>query len=425
MALIAQIVFWTCIAAVAYNYVGYPIVLLLLSTLYQAKSDLLFLLRRTPRRAARAQAEANWPSVAIIISAYNEEAIIEARVKNALEIAYPAERFEILIGLDSPTDGTADVLNHMTVSHVNVFHFQERRGKLAVISDLAQRTTADILVFTDANTMFQPDCVANLARHFSNPKVGAVSGEEIRVGGAAIDAGAEGLYWRYESALKFLESRTQLLHSANGGVYAIRRELFDPPPNLIVEDFQIPVDLRFHGHRIVYDPDAIAVEEIAPTFHSQFERRVRLGAGNYQTLFGHLEYLNPFKGGVAFAYWSHRVLRWLGPFFMITALICNLLLLKSLWYSGLLATQVVFYGLALGGYWAKKKGKAPGICKGPLYFCSMNTAYLFGFLRYCSGRQTVAWKVTPRQVGSVALPITTERVMNQESMQATEKLSKG
>ncbi|HUN62520.1 MAG TPA: glycosyltransferase family 2 protein [Candidatus Sulfotelmatobacter sp.] len=404
MALIPRIVFWACVAAIAYNYLGYPIVLLALSTLYQAKSDLLFLLRRTPRRAARAEAKASWPSVAIVISAYNEEAIIEARVKNALGIDYPPDRFEILIGLDSPSDGTAAVLREITAPRLRIFHFQERRGKLAVISDLAQRTTADILVFTDANTMFQPDCVANLARHFSNPKIGAASGEEIRVGGAAIDAGAEGLYWRYESALKFLESRTQLLHSANGGVYAIRRELFNPPPNLIVEDFQIPLDLRFQGHRIVYDPDAVAVEEIAPTFHSQFERRVRLGAGNYQTLFGRLEYLNPFKGGAAFAYWSHRVLRWLAPFFMITAFVCNMLLLRNPWYAGLLGLQILFYGLALLGYWAKKRGKAPGICKGPLYFCSMNTAFVFGFLRYCSGRQAVAWKVTPRQVRSVALP---------------------
>jgi cellulose synthase/poly-beta-1,6-N-acetylglucosamine synthase-like glycosyltransferase len=212
------------------------------------------------------------------------------------------------------------------------------------------------------------------------------------------------LYWRYESALKFLESRTRLLHSVNGGVYAIRRALFHPPPNLIVEDFQIPLDLRFQGYRILYDPDAVAVEEIAPTFQSQFERRIRLGAGNFQTLFGHFEYLNPFRGRPAFAYWSHRVLRWLAPLFMVTAFVCNLFVLQSLWYRSFLEIQVAFYGLALAGYLLKRSGKTPRICKIPLYFCSMNVAFLFGLFRYCSGRQAVAWAVTPRRAGSVGLP---------------------
>jgi hypothetical protein len=252
--------------------------------------------------------------------------------------------------------------------------------------------------------MFEPGCVANLIRHFSNPLIGAVSGEEIRVSGSGIDPGAEGLYWRYESALKFLESRTYLLHSVNGGVHAIRRALFHPPPNLIVEDFQIPVELRFQGYRIVYDPDAVAVEEIAPTFQSQFERRIRLGAGNFQTLFGHLEYLNPFRGGPAFAYWSHRVLRWMGPLFMVTAFVCNLFLLKSLWYRSFLAIQLASLGLALAGYWLRKRGKTPGICKVPLYFCSMNAAVLFGLFRYCRGRQGAAWAATPRASSPIALP---------------------
>jgi cellulose synthase/poly-beta-1,6-N-acetylglucosamine synthase-like glycosyltransferase len=402
MALILKVIYWTSLGAIAYNYAGYPFVLCLLGVLAQAKSDLLFLLGRRSRRPKGTGD--NWPSVAVVISAFNEAPIIEARVRNALEIDYPPDRFEILIGLDSPTDATPDILSRMQSPNLKVFQFPARRGKLAVISDLAQCTSAEILVFTDANTMFEPHCVPNLVRHFYNPKIGAVSGEEARVGGAGIDPAAEGLYWKYESALKILESRTHLLHSANGGVYAIRRALFHPPPNLIVEDFQIPLDLRFHGYQILYDPDAVAVEEIAPTFGSQFERRIRLCAGNFQTLFGHPEYLNPFKGKPAFAYWSHRVLRWFAPFFMATAFVCNLFLLKSLWYRSFLAIQVAFYALALAGYWLSRSGKPPRICKVPLYFCSMNAAILFGLFRYCSGRQAVAWTVTPRRAGSAVLP---------------------
>ena len=417
MALALKITFWVCVGAILYNYAGYPILLLFLGFVAQAKSDLVFLLKRKSRRAAFSTKKyKNRLSIAIVISAFNEESVIADRVKNALEINYPEELTEILIGLDSPADSTAAILSRIQSPSLQVFHFPTRRGKLAVITDLAQRTAAEILVFTDANTMFQDDCVANLVRHFSDPRVGAVSGEEVRVTSEGTDPAAEGLYWRYESALKILESRVGCLHSANGGVYAIRRELFRPEPNLIVEDFQIPLDLRFRGHWIVYDPDATGVEEIAPTFGSQFERRVRLGAGNFQTLFGHPEYLNPFRGRVAFAYWSHRVLRWITPILMITAFASTAGLviaaafaatadpLRSKFYLVLFVSQCVFYALAMAGFWLKKGGKSAGLCRIPLYFCTMNSAMLFGMFRYLGRRQSTAWAATPRKAPAEVLP---------------------
>ncbi len=405
MALALKIAFWVCVAAVLYNYVGYPILLLFLGFLAQAKSDLVFLLKRKSRRATSApEGAASRPPVAFLISAFNEESVIEDRVKNALEIDYPAELTEILIGLDSPTDSTPAILSRVQSPRVQVFHFNTRRGKLGVITDLAQRTTAEILIFTDANTMFRADCVSNLVRHFSDPRVGAVSGEEVRVTAEGTDPAAEGLYWKYESALKILESRVRCLHSANGGVYAIRRELFRPEPNLIVEDFQIPLDLRIHGHWIVYDADAIGVEEIAPTFGSQFERRVRLGAGNFQTLFGHPGYLNPFKGRIAFAYWSHRVLRWITPILMIVALAATAGLARSPFYLALFVAQCLFYVLALIGFRLKKSGRSAGVCRIPLYFCSMNAAMLFGLFRYLGRRQSTAWTATPRKAAREVLP---------------------
>src|ERR1700733_497839 len=416
MALTLKITFWVCIAAILYNYAGFPILLFFLGFLEQAKSDLVFLIRRKSRRAGPAgRSDVGQPRIAIVISAFNEESVIEARVKNVLEINYPPELTEILIGLDSPADSTASILSRIDSPRVQVFNFPTRRGKLAVITDLAQRTSAEILVFTDANTIFEDDCVLNLVSHFSDPRVGAVSGEEVRVTAKGTDPAAEGLYWKYESALKILESKIHCLHSANGGVYAIRRELFHPEPNLIVEDFQIPLDLRFHGHWIVYDPDAIGVEEIAPTFDSQFERRVRLGAGNFQTLFGHHEYLNPFKGRIAFAYWSHRVLRWITPILMVMAFLATAVLViapfsgtpgfvRSNTYLVLFVAQAVFYMLATAGFSLKKRGISIGLCRIPLYFCTMNAAMLFGMFRYLGRRQSTAWAATPRKAPSEVLP---------------------
>lgn len=390
-----KIAVWFCLGGVIYNYLGYPILLFLFGIVAQAKSDLMFISRRKSRRTQIQPAHR--PRVAIIIAAFNEEAVIAEKVRNTLAINYPSDLLDVLIGLDCPTDSTAEILSRIDAPRVKVFQFPARRGKLAVIKSLAERATAEILVFSDANTYFEPDCVANLVRHFVNPKVGAVSGEEVRLAAAGTDPGAEGHYWKYESILKMLESRLHCLHSANGGVYAIRRELFSPQANLIVEDFQIPLSLRFSGHWIVYDPEAIAVEEIAPSFASQFERRTRIGAGNFQTLFENPAYLNPFNGLPAFAYWSHRVLRWAGPILLMTAFCASAALYYERAYFGLLLAQSAFYLMAAWGYIRKRKEERIGLSKFPLSFCSMNAAFLSGLFRYLQGRQNLAWQATPRR----------------------------
>ena len=394
MALTFKVVFWLCIGAIAYNCAGYPILLFIVGVIAQAKSDLSFMVVRKCRR--RENSPRHRPTVAILISAFNEETIIKARLRNALDIDYPQHLFEIFIGLDAPTDSTFEILSQMQSPRVHVIRFEKRRGKLAVISDLAKQTSAEILVFTDANTMFQADCVSKLVRHFNDSRVGAVSGEEIRVTIGKNEPAAEALYWRYEAALKILESRLHCFHSANGSIYAIRRDLFRPRTNLIVEDFQIPLDLRFQGFKIIYDPDAIATEEIPPTLTAQFERRVRLGAGNFQTLFGQPQYMNPFKGLPSFAYWSHRVLRWVTPLLLILAYACTVGLLSDALYRSLFIAQNAFYLLALLGYQKSKKGRAGGLFRLSLYFCSINAAMLFGLFRYLSGGQSLAWTATPR-----------------------------
>jgi cellulose synthase/poly-beta-1,6-N-acetylglucosamine synthase-like glycosyltransferase len=396
MILTCEIVFWACLAAVAYNYLGYPVFLFLAASISQVYADFVFLFSRKSRRAA--DLEAPQPRIAIIIAAFNEESVIGERVRNALAINYPGHLCEILIGLDSPTDSTAEILSEVDSPRVKIFHFSQRRGKLRVINDLVQISSAEILVFTDANTHFESDCVARMVRHFSDRRVGVVSGEEVRRTGKGVDPAAERLYWKYESALKILESRLGYLHSANGGVYAIRRALFRPQPNLIVEDFQIPIAARFLGHRVLYDPEAIAVEEIAPTLGSQFERRVRIAAGNFQTLFSNPNYLNPFKGRPAFAYWSHRVLRWLTPSMLLSAFICSVVLLHVTLYQWLLVLQSTFYLMALAGFWRRKRHESAGVYRIPLYFCTMNAALVLGFFRYLRGRQGAVWKATPRHL---------------------------
>jgi len=385
-----------CFSLVVFHYVGYPLLLFIFSAFSQAKSDFIYLIHRANRRCPSPVDHA--PTVAVLMSVYNEEAVIRAKVKNLLETDYPSDRLEFLLGLDAPVDSTAELLSQTPSSRLRVFPFETRRGKLAVLCDLAGRTSAEILVFTDANTMLEKNCVRNLVRHFADGRVGVVSGEDIRVVTPGTDPAGESLYWQYESALKILESRLDCSLGGNGAALAIRRSLFRPRKQSIVEDFQIPLEIRFKGYRVVYDPEAVAVEEIAPTFSAQFARRVRISAGNYQALFANPGCLNPMRGLVTFCFFSHRVLRWFAPFLLLGAFFCSILLATQPEYTVLLAAQSAFYLAAGLGYWLKKSGKPARLLSLPLSFCSMNFALLLGFVRYLNGRQTLTWKPTLRQI---------------------------
>lgn len=393
-----ELLFWICVGLVTYNYVGYPLVLFLLSVVSQAKSDLLFLFHRGGRRCASSVQYV--PRVAVLMSVHNEEAVIQAKVKNTFESDYPSDRLEFFIGLDAPTDSTADLLSQMEFDRLRVTHFNDRRGKLAVLTSLAEQTTAEILVITDANTRLDVHCVRNLVRHFVEPRVGAVSGEEHRIASPGSDPAAEGLYWRYESALKLLENRLDCTMGGNGSVLAVRRHLFRPQNRTIIEDFQIPLEIRLSGYRVIYDPEALAVEEIAPTLSAQFARRVRIGAGNYQTLFANLQCLNPLKGMLAFCFFSHRVLRWLAPLLLLISFACSVFMTGHRSFAILLAGQSTFYLSAGLGYLFKKLGKPVRLFALPLHFCLMNLAMLLGLLRYLSGEQRLTWTSTPRQAQS-------------------------
>lgn len=392
--IIPEVVFWSCVCAVVYNYAGYPILLFALSMIFQAKSDLLFLIGKRARRS-RAIAD-ELPTVAILLSAYNEEAVIRDKVNNCLELDYPRNRLEFLIGLDAPSDSTPEILSQMQSSRVRVWHFASRQGKLAVLCNLAQQTRAEIVVSTDANTMLKPDCIRTLVRHFHDSRVGAVSGEEMRVTARGTDPAAESMYWRYESALKFLENRLNCSLGGNGSVLAVRRPLFKVDKPSIVEDFQIPLDIRFNGYRVVYDPEALAIEEIAPSHSAQFARRIRLGAGDFQALFTNLRCLNPKNGLAAFCFFSHRVLRWLGPVFLLIAFLSSLFAVEAPFFQTLIVLQCGFYLGACVGHWRKKNGRKAGILALPVNFCSMNLALLLGLFQYLSGRHSTVWKATPR-----------------------------
>lgn len=388
-----EFVFWLAAGSIVYTYVGYPVLLIVLSSLRQLRSDWRYLANGRTRRAESAEA---LPTVAVLVAAYNEQRHIEERIRNLLGLDYPPERLRIYVGSDGSDDATEALVAPFVGERVVWRGFRERRGKPSVINDLAALATEDVLVFTDANTSFAPDAVRRLVRHLDDPRVGCVSGELRLVAGEGSE-NPDHVYWRYERLLKYFEGRLGALLGANGGVYAVRRAQYRPiPPNTIVDDFWISMELVRDGYRCVYDPEAIAWEEVPPRIGDEFRRRVRIGIGNYQALRRFAPLLDPRRGMVALAFFSHKVLRWLVPHCMVAAALANVALIGTPLYAGLALAQVVFYVLAWYGYRRSLNGQAPAPLRIPLFLVSMNLALLVGFWKFLAGRYSGAWARTAR-----------------------------
>jgi cellulose synthase/poly-beta-1,6-N-acetylglucosamine synthase-like glycosyltransferase len=378
-------VFWACAALVAYAYAGYPVVIWALS-------------RAFGRRPDRPDvADDRLPTVSMVLAAYNEEAVIEERLRNALATDYPPGKLEILVGSDGSTDRTAEIVGRFADRGVRLLDFAENRGKATVLNATIAEATGAVLVLSDANTHVEPDAVRRLVGWFGDPRVGAAVGRLVLVD-PRTGRNADGLYWRYETFLKRREAWLGALLGANGAIYAIRRDLYEPiPPATIVDDFVIPLLARLRsGCAIAYDPSAVAVEETPADVGAEFHRRARIGAGGFQAIGMLWRLLDPRRGWVAFAFLSHKVLRWLGPFFLIGALASNLLLAGRPFYRACLAGQVAFYGLSLLVASAPAGLRIPRTLRLTTMFTGMNAALLVGFWRWLAGRQKAAWRRTAR-----------------------------
>jgi len=374
------IIFWLSITLLIYSYFIYPLILKIFVT----------------PESIPLTAHSTLPSVDIIIAAYNEESCIKERIENALSQDYQGE-FKILVASDGSEDTTGNIITSFNETRVQAFNFETNRGKISVLNDLVAKSSADILVFTDANTKFNVDAVSTLVNSFAG-NVGAVSGElilETEDGNQNLD----GLYWRYEQFLKKCESKLGSLLGANGAIYAIYRKLYIPlPTDTIVDDFCIVMNVKKQGFDVLYNDNAIAKEEVAPSLEDEYGRRVRIGIGNYKALGANLWALSPSKGLLSWCYWSHKVLRWFAPHFMLLALLANFYLLDSPFYTYLFVMQLVFYFIAWQGQKRiNKNQEVNSVVAIVSFFVSMNVALGQGFIRFCKGHKNGGWKRTARQ----------------------------
>ncbi|CAM4012648.1 glycosyltransferase family 2 protein [Corallococcus sp. ZKHCc1 1396] len=390
----AEVFFWCAALALVHTYFLYPLSLFALEGMAQVFQNAR---RMRSGEAARASAPAQpLPSVSLVVAAYNEADCIEQKLQNSLALDYPADRFEVVIGSDGSSDGTDGLVQKCTDPRVRLSP-APRAGKTTVLNRCIPSAHGDIVLLSDANTMIEPDAVRKLVRHFEDPEVGAVCGK-LRLYNPTKQDYEESAYWSYESLIKMYEGKRGAVVGANGGLYAIRRSLFTQlPASTIVDDFVIPLRIMEAGYKVNYEELAVAHEETTEDYGKEFGRRARIAAGNFQSLKLVPGLLLPTAGFPAFAFWSHKLLRWCAPALMVAALLANLFLLDSTFYQVTLLGQALFYALAfLGKSGVFKSGAAKKAASVAYYFVTMNMAIAVGFWRFLRNSQRAAWDRTAR-----------------------------
>lgn len=391
VAILWVAVFWASVALVAYTYGGYLFLLVGLDAVAGLRSNARFLAGHGERR--RPLPADGLPRVSVLIAAHDEESVICEKIENTLALEYPGDRLEILVGSDGSTDGTDDIVASFADRGVKLSR-AARAGKASVLNRLAREATGDVWLFTDANTFVDPGALRLMVRRLSDPSVGGVCGR-LRLVSPNGKAAQEGLYWRYENLLKFYESKRGALMGANGGLYLLRREAWRSlPPDTIVDDFLATMRVLLEGKQLVYEAGAWAQEETAGDLKGEFRRRVRIAAGNFQSL----RTLAPLlwrRSFATFAFWSHKLLRWLAPLLLVAAFVANLALARHPVYGALFGLQVSFYLAALAGR-ARLPASVARWTSLPRYFVEMNLALLLGLLRHLRGSQAAVWQRTAR-----------------------------
>lgn len=386
--LIVEILFFSSVLLILHTYAIYPLSVNLLSTLFKRKYKY----------------SSDYPSISIIIAAFNEEKVIKKTIENFFNLQYPEEKFELLIGSDGSTDNTNIIINELRIKYpkLKVILFPERRGKKAVVNDIVTKASGEILIFSDSNTFYQKDSINNLVKFYVDKRIGGVCGR-LKLLSSEIDydkRNKEALYWDYESWIKNSEGKLGILIGANGGIYSIRKTLFvKMPPNVpVVDDLFISLKVLEQGRDFIYAKDAVASEYIAPSLKFEFERKVRIIPRSFETIKQVKKLLFGKRFIVSYGLWSHKIIRWFSPLFFMMILLSNILLFNYLtFYKVTFFLEILFLIFVFAGYILSSRNihiKLFQIC---FYFFISNLALLKGIYNYLFKKHQPIWQPTPRK----------------------------
>jgi cellulose synthase/poly-beta-1,6-N-acetylglucosamine synthase-like glycosyltransferase len=387
--IIWAVLFWLSALLLLHTYFLYPLILLLISK------------NKKPNEVFYSNDE-GLPRISILLSVHNEESVLPGKISTTLNTTFPKEKLEWLIGSDCSTDRTNELLNEAAkqFSFIRPVFYAERTGKPAIINELSQKASGEILLLTDANVFFTEETILSLIRHFKNPTIalvaGNIQGHEIKNSGIARQ---ESVYLALENRLKYAEGKYWgAMMGAFGGCYAIRKNYFHlTPPQLVVDDFYITMAAIQQNGQAILEPAAVCFEDVSNKMEEEFRRKTRIAMGDFQNLKYFKKLLFSSKKGVSLAFWSHKVLRWVGPFFLIVILVSNLFLFnKSFIYQLTLFMQLFLVLLMVVDFLLSKLNRQLRGLKYISHFFAMNAALMWGFLKFLTGVQENVWKPTER-----------------------------
>lgn len=382
MTLVAEIVFWLAVVIIAYTYFGYPLATLFLSVFV-----------RHPVKK-----EDNEPAVTFLITAYNEEKKIRKKLENTLGLDYPTDKLEIIVASDGSTDRTDEIVKEFEDKGVVLHRVEGRVGKTETQNQTVRIARGDIIIFSDATTEYKKDAVRKIVRNYSDPSVGAVSGryEYVNPTGAPVGQGTI-LFWKYENFVKSRQTRIKTITGCCGCIYSVRKDLYAPLPGDIISDLVEPLKILEKGYRVAFEQDAIAYEKTEEGVSDEFSMRVRVITRAMNGLAYVKSLLNPLKYPfVSFQLNSHKVFRWLIPFFLIIILLCNPLLLNKGFYIATFLLQILFYASALTAWVMERFDRRIKLLSIPLFFCLINLASLRAAINFIKGRKMITWETVRR-----------------------------
>jgi cellulose synthase/poly-beta-1,6-N-acetylglucosamine synthase-like glycosyltransferase len=382
-------VFWLSVAALFYTYVGYPVLLLVVSTL-------------RPRSVLRAE---HTPAVSVVITAYNEERDLAAKLENTLALDYPKERLEVIVASDCSNDRTDDIAREFAARGVRLHRQAVRRGKTAAQNAAVELVRGEVVLFSDATTMYRPDVLRVLTQSFADPSVGCVAGRLVYVDpeGTSIGQGARS-YWGYETFLKQHESRACSLIGASGCLYAVRRSAYVPLYDEACSDFIIATKMVEQGLRTVYEPRAVSNETTNRRSDKELRMRVRVIAQTYTDLWRHRAMMNPLRGGFySVELLSHKVMRYAVPAFLVAIFASSLALATtSPLYLAAFIAQALLYVAAALSLLLERVGAHSRVLALPGYFVLANLAAVLAFYKFLRGERYARWEPIREPTDSVS-----------------------
>ncbi len=376
-----ELLFWFSLLGVIYAYFGYPVTLAIWGRLW-------------PRLASKADKNF-FPPISIIIPAYNEEAIIKKKIENTLALSYQKEKVELIVVSDGSSDETNNIVSALAKEHDFQFiAVEKRQGKANAVNTGLKAASADIIVFSDSSIMLDEKALEEIVKGFSDSEVGLISGEDH----IPDDDGGEGLYGEYELFLRNQESKIGSIVGASGSFYAQRKELCLPFQEGLAPDFLSVLNTVEKGYRAITEPQAFGTMSALKSTKDEFRRKARTLIRGMTTLWNKRKLMNPSKYTVfSFVLISHKLMRWLVPFFMLLVFLTNTFLLETSFYLIIFILQLLFYIIAIAAW--KEIGNLSEKIYGkiPLYFCSVNYAIFYAWFKYILGVRQEIWEPTKRE----------------------------